>query len=1399
MSRGVDFETIRPLDGSQRKGFEELCCQLARLWTQEHTESAQFKVKGDPDAGVECYAIPDDGSIIGWQAKYFNTPPSSEQLEQVTKSFKTALKKHPQLSQYIVCIPVDRADPRIDDRTDYMERWETKVESWEQYASDEGRDIDIKYWGYSELIDLLSHDALRGRQYFWFNEEGLTEQFIRNFAEEQFQNATQRYQEPSVHLPVERAFHALGLHPEFKEHLHRLADNLENAVMSWKDNLNDEFSATTAAFLYEAYDIIRILREDRRSFEAIPKEELRTKISRLSKMYGEILMVRSDDFAMSKDQFSSQLDSQDSTDKFQSQNEKQLKSSTYFSDSNTITQLERQIHGGLFTLVNKQQLCVTGDAGVGKTHLFCKITDERTNRGGPTLLFLGEHFGEGQIWPQICEQVDLDLNTADELLGALDAFGEVSDERSLILIDGINESEPNKIWSQQLPGVLQKVDKYDNVGIAISYRTEYRQDVEPRGGFPDSLHFVEHHGFTGREAKAAESYFEEYDLEIGSIPVLRPEFQRPLFLRLYCEAIQNQNKDKVPEGRQGISWIFENYLSNINDRLSRKPRLSYRRDDELVQEAVGNLAELMATRSSKAVPLDEARPIINNSLPGRQYPDTLYEALQREDILDEGTRTEVNSQIEIVRFQYERFSDHYIVDYLLGEHLDDDPIAAINSNEQLRKALEGDSGLYLPTALAVQFPEWTGIELFEATSVEDEPIIRSFPWRDPASLIEDGELKDEIADFISDLPDSALETLFDTLISLVSIHDHPLGAEFLHSKLLENQSFRHSWFEFVSGLPDRNHILQTLIRWVFTSDYVERLSPEDRLRYGLVLSWSLGVSDRGVRNYVTRALVRLLESQSESVLQSLLDRFEECEDALIINRLYAVLYGIVLREERTLSDQVVQRVLTQFTESSQAQTLLGADYVCGITSPGSISDSNRFTSDPELNTTSSDTITADSNYDVLPDLMSFVLPDSVENPQEKASDILEEIRDSPEEYLPGDIPLLIDPSIEVAPKSRTLQFLLVETTIIPAYTELTESELFGKILHRLIEKGWQVGVKVNKSRGYNSSKYSYPNDYQIFNENISYAGNKTKMLEKHLWEAFQIELYCDAVNQDISPQKYAIETGLRDIDPSLRLDIENNLIADVSLDFKPEATISFNTSMVSDSLDIEDIPAMSLFQDNEGVLFAGHQTLNVNQGDTTDTWNMEKISLLVPSDKIGTQSVEIPDHTLTGDGEDFRDWLPKLHGVFANEYPDILKSNNVDAISYPHEEPETGAQTTLQYQWNPNNNFPDILGRSHLLPTPELMEVLDLSRVQDEFFFDGFGSIQVSDLYVGDSSGATPTGLYGYPRDAVYQRLRGAGYELCWLINAIPTDRLGETNSLPVVRSVCYQEDGEIRSASEII
>src|SRR5947209_11479263 len=148
---------LRVWDGSQNRAFEELCCQLAH--TENFPVGSRFVRKGTPDAGVECYWTLLTGEETAWQAKFFSTL-GTTQWKQLDDSVQNALEKHSRLRRYIVCLPFDRADPRIEKKgtkqKSAMSEWDARVKTWTEWGTDRGMDVSFDYWGEHEISSRLA-------------------------------------------------------------------------------------------------------------------------------------------------------------------------------------------------------------------------------------------------------------------------------------------------------------------------------------------------------------------------------------------------------------------------------------------------------------------------------------------------------------------------------------------------------------------------------------------------------------------------------------------------------------------------------------------------------------------------------------------------------------------------------------------------------------------------------------------------------------------------------------------------------------------------------------------------------------------------------------------------------------------------------------------------------------------------------------------------------------------------------------------------------------------------------------------------------------------------------------------------------------------------------------------
>lgn len=234
----INWNALRTWDG-QRSAFEELCCQLAAY--EEVPAGSKFTRKGTPDAGVECFWVLSDGSEWGWQAKFFLNVPNSGQWSQIDKSVQAALAKHPSLTKYYVCLPLDRPDPR-NQGDDMSKAWANHVEKWSAWAQDKGMSVEFVYWGNHEISERLAREEHRGRHYFWFREETLSQVWFQAKLEDAIQTVGPRYTpELNVELPIAALFDGLGRTKKFNDWLKKQYGELKRQSEDVKRILSKQF------------------------------------------------------------------------------------------------------------------------------------------------------------------------------------------------------------------------------------------------------------------------------------------------------------------------------------------------------------------------------------------------------------------------------------------------------------------------------------------------------------------------------------------------------------------------------------------------------------------------------------------------------------------------------------------------------------------------------------------------------------------------------------------------------------------------------------------------------------------------------------------------------------------------------------------------------------------------------------------------------------------------------------------------------------------------------------------------------------------------------------------------------------------------------------------------------
>ncbi len=901
-----EWAKLRTFQGSQQTAFEELCCQLARR--DPVPAGARFTRKGAPDAGVECYWLLSDGTEHAWQAKFFLSVPGPAQWRQLKESFSTAVGKHLRMTRYIVCVPLDRADPRVEGQTSFAEKWDEFAVWCAGQAA--GRTIKVEYWGNSEIFDRLSRQENQGRYQFWFNSERFTTEWFRQRLDEAVANAGDRYSPTlNIDLPIGRAIDGLGRTERFWRRFTQRAVRLRN---KWSERLPRwKLPGEGEAYAALMAEINRLDPDPATHLDFVRMEgAIRTARNALVPAWEEVRRMHAEEEKVEeKDKHTHSSPSSD------------LRRALYEVED-ALDELLGFVTGPEGRTADSNAALVTGRAGAGKTHLFCDAALHRLKEDQPSLLLLGEGIQTGEAWMQVIRNLGLTISR-DEFLGALDAAAEASGCRLILFMDALNEGAGLEVWRDQLAGFLTALRPFPSVVVALSVRDLYESRVIPAQLDEARLPRVEHEGFEEKTEEATRRFFQHFEIALPDHPILNPEFGTPLFLKLFCTALRRRQVKVVPKGLSGITSIFSFFLSATNEKLAE--RLDYDSAQDEVGRAVRELSNAMARSGADWVPLEEARMILGQILPTTGYQRSLLHQLCSEGILQRSFLRDwdTDAKTEIVRFAYQRLSDHMIVAAILAQSVDGQGRPDLGENSALGRLLRTDSYWQLSSwfeALAIQLPERFGLELSDVdhpldAELEEKAFLASLLWRGPTTHLP--RTKELVEARLAD--EDTRPGVLHALLLVAAQPDHPFNANFVHAKLAAmSMPERDRWWTIPMS-HDHNHAgrVPEIIGWAWAERDRSGISEEAIELYGTTLAWFLTLPQRFLRDRATKAMVSLFEGR-EKVLLRILEKFKDVNDPYVAERLYAVAHGVALRSQddeaaEQLAEWVYDRVFAAGT------------------------------------------------------------------------------------------------------------------------------------------------------------------------------------------------------------------------------------------------------------------------------------------------------------------------------------------------------------------------------------------------------------------------------------------------------------------------------------------------------
>lgn len=709
--------------------------------------------------GVEFYLTYKNGDVYGWQAKFFCRLDEGGRKEQIKKSLQTAYEKHPTLKKWFFCSQCNFTpnEKTWFNETLKMSTKDTKrvlpegnnvelihwgeseilaflknypaihkfffsekllTQEWfkERYEADvQKSQIKAKYESQIHIptnIDDAINKLLGGKRLAELLEKKMVNHQVEVYAKDYEDSVLKVFSEDieDEYKDIQTKIREFlkGKDKIIEHGIHQLQE-IKKTILN-KNEIElisriEEFAKYTDElrdFLQKYYSLtesdlckpLKYLRDEHEKHQEPKKQENKYWFDKIKKVIKKVFLRKE------TEEYQSHLPKKES-EETRKENQKRTEARNilfgplYSLKEYAIPSLEWCLKS--FELLDQNELHISGEAGMGKTHIsFSIYEDQIKNQKQPAIFVFAKDIStnlllESQLKDNFGIPVDWSF---DDFLSTLEIVASVNKTRIPIIIDGLNESAHwDLVWKNGLENLIIKVKKHPHIVLVTTYRTSYEDQLFPKKYFDhqnnkDWWKLKENvRGFEGLTWNAIDIYFKYYKIKLDNRSNAIGYFKHPLHLKLFCE-IKNPNRDKeinVSFQNEDLFEVFDEYIKNSNENItSSLASLDTNYDKNFTENKLLELSKYIWIKKTRGIPLS-ANLLTRDEL----------KVFESENLLIFRDWNKQSNKEEI-QFTYDLLGGYFVSKCLINEYGESYPLLRFNPDNWFINAIKTSLEFFIP-------------------------------------------------------------------------------------------------------------------------------------------------------------------------------------------------------------------------------------------------------------------------------------------------------------------------------------------------------------------------------------------------------------------------------------------------------------------------------------------------------------------------------------------------------------------------------------------------------------------------------------------------------------------------------------------------------------------------------